>query len=154
MTPQDNLMLGRPVPLPQSPNEAMIECVPAPDDNYQITTQYMVRLSCPEFTALCPQTGQPDFAHIVIDYVPRDLLIESKSLKLFMGSFRNHGSFHEHCTCLIGGRLFLAAKPIWLRVNAYWFPRGGIPIDIFWERGTKPPNLNVPPIEIPVYRAR
>jgi 7-cyano-7-deazaguanine reductase len=89
----------------------------------------------PEFTSLCPVTGQPDFAHLVIDYAPGDWLIESKSLKLYLTSFRNHGSFHEDCTVKIGRKIVEIAQPRWLRIGGYWYPRGGIPIDVFWQTG-------------------
>ena len=148
-------MLGAVTPIPQSPTEARLDAVDAPSDNLVMAnTNYAVRLSCPEFTSLCPATGQPDFAHIVIDYVPRHRLVESKSLKLFLASFRNHPSFHETCSVLIGNRLALALDPIWLRVSAFWFPRGGIPIDVFWDYGVFPERMKLPPIDIPTYRAR
>lgn len=140
--------LGRTVAIPSSPDEAVIDVVSSP--NYK----FHVRLSCPEFTSLCPVTGQPDFAHIVIDYVPDRNLIESKALKLYLASFRNHAAFHEQVTCDIGFKLCHASKAIWLRVNAFWFPRGGIPIDVFWEAGERPPWLHLPTIDIPTYRAR
>lgn len=143
-------ILGRKVALPQSPNAAVIDLVPAPDKHSNI----LIRFSCPEFTSLCPVTGQPDFAHIVIDYVPRDLLIESKSLKLFLGSFRNHGDYHEACTTMIGKRLVKESLCAWMRVSAFWYPRGGIPIDVFWEVGVLGSEVRLPPIDIPTYRAR
>ena len=87
-------VLGRPARLPASPEEARLDAVPNPHAG----TLYLVRFTAPEFTCLCPVTGQPDFAHLVIDYVPGERLVESKSLKLFLGSFRNHGGFHEACT--------------------------------------------------------
>lgn len=149
---KENLtLLGSKVKLPQSPDEAIIECV----DNPKLNRLYAVRFTCPEFTSLCPQTGQPDFAHIVIDYVPNKLLIESKALKLFLGSFRNHGAFHEDCTIEIGTKLFEACSPHWLRIAAYWEPRGGIPIDVFWQNDE--PQFDcvyIPPLEVPMYRGR
>ena len=99
---------------------------------------YVVRFTCPEFTSLCPITGQPDFAHIVIDYIPRDWIVESKSLKLYLTSFRNHGAFHEACTMAIAERLAALLDPVWLRIGGYWYPRGGIPIDVFWQTGAPP----------------
>ena len=96
---------------------------------------YLVRFAAPEFTTLCPITGQPDFAHLVIDYAPRAKLVESKSLKLYLGSFRNHGAFHEECTLAIGQRLAKVLAPRWLRIGGYWYPRGGMPIDVFWQTG-------------------
>jgi 7-cyano-7-deazaguanine reductase len=114
----------------------------------------VVRFTCPEFTSLCPMTGQPDFAHIVIDYIPGDWLVESKSLKLFMHSFRNHGGFHEACTLLIADRLIDLLAPRWLRIGAYWYPRGGIPIDVFWQTGAPPEGAWIPAQDVPGYRGR
>ncbi len=96
---------------------------------------YLVRFAAPEFTSLCPVTGQPDFAHLVIDYAPGETIVESKSLKLFLGSFRNHAGFHEDVTVGIGQRLVEEMKPQWLRIGGYWYPRGGMPIDVFWQIG-------------------
>ena len=90
--------LGRKAEIPASPEAAELERVPNP----QADVDYCVRFTAPEFTSLCPLTGQPDFAHLVIDYVPDEWLVESKSLKLYLGSFRNHGAFHEDCTVAIG----------------------------------------------------
>ena len=110
--------------------------------------------SAPEFTSLCPITGAPDFAHLVIDYVPGETIVESKSLKLFLGSFRNHGAFHEDCTVGIGQRLFDEMKPKWLRIGGYWYPRGGIPIDVFWQSGESPKGVWIPDQAVPGYRGR
>ena len=115
---------------------------------------YAVRFTQPEFTSLCPMTGQPDFAHLVIDYVPGDWLVESKSLKLFLGSFRNHGAFHEDCTVGIGRRIADLLKPAWLRIGGYWYPRGGMPIDVFWQTGAAPAGLWLPDQGVPTYRGR
>ena len=142
--------LGRPAAAPQSPEAAVIECVPNP----QAGALYLVRFACPEFTSLCPITGQPDFAHLVIDYAPRDRLVESKSLKLFLASFRNHGAFHEDCTLEIGRRLVAAAEPHWLRIAGYWYPRGGIPIDVYWQTGAAPEGLWLPEPGVAPYRGR
>jgi len=142
--------LGKRTPLPASPDAAVLETVP----NTQTGALYLVRFTCPEFTALCPMTGQPDFAHLVIDYVPRKLLVESKSLKLFLGSFRNHGAFHEDCTIGIGKRLVRELKPVWLRIGGYWYPRGGIPIDVFYQTGPTPKGLWLPDQGVPPYRGR
>ena len=120
------------VAAPQSPDEAVLERVP----NGNAGTDFVVRFTAPEFTSLCPMTGQPDFAHIVIDYMPDDWLVESKSLKLFLHSFRNHGAFHEDCSIYIAKRLVELLDPKWLRIGAYWYPRGGIPIDVFWQTGS------------------
>ena len=150
------LYLGHQSALPASPDDAVIDTVRAVQVGRHGGPQgaYLVRLSCPEFTSLCPHTGQPDFAHMVIDYAPDKLLVESKALKLFLGSFRNHGAFHEQCSVEIGRRLAGTLEPFWLRVNAYWFPRGGIPIDVFWEYGELPKGVRLPAIDIPSYRAR
>jgi 7-cyano-7-deazaguanine reductase len=143
-------LLGRQVRLPPNPDEATLERVPNPDRE----AAYVVRFTCPEFTALCPITGQPDFAHIVIDYVPGDWLLESKSLKLFLASFRNHGAFHEACTMQIARRVVIAITPRWLRIGGYWYPRGGIPIDVFWQTGEPPAGLFLPPQAVAPYRGR
>jgi len=142
--------LGRDAKLPASPDEAVLERVPNP----QADTPYVARFTAPEFTALCPVTGQPDFAHLVIDYAPDQWLIESKSLKLFLGSFRNHGSFHEDCTVRIGRTIAEIAKPRWIRIGGYWYPRGGIPIDVFWQSGPPPEGLWLPDQGVPPYRGR
>jgi 7-cyano-7-deazaguanine reductase len=115
---------------------------------------YNVRFSCPEFTSLCPITGQPDFAHLVIDYVPGKFLLESKSLKLYLASFRNHGAFHEACTVEIAKRIVKEVKPTWLRIGGYWYPRGGIPIDVFYQTGEMPKGVWIPAQEVPAYRGR
>jgi len=142
--------LGRRVPLPASPDEAVIETVPNPHPG----KLYAVRFTCPEFTALCPVTGQPDFAHLVIDYVPEGALVESKSLKLFLAAFRNHAAFHEDCTLTIAGRLVAAAAPRWLRIGGYWYPRGGIPIDVFYQTAAPPEGLFLPDPGVAPYRGR
>ena len=140
--------LGHPTPTPTTPGEALLERVPAPDHDY------LVRFTCPEFTSLCPITAQPDFAHIVLDYVPADWLVESKSLKLYLASFRNHGAFHEACTMQIARRLEALLAPVWLRIGAYWYPRGGMPIDVFWQSGPPPAGLWLPDQGVPPYRGR
>ena len=142
--------LGRPAALPASPAEATLERVPSPNRG----AGYVVRFTAPEFTSLCPLTGQPDFAHIVIDYIPGEWLVESKSLKLFLGSFRNHGAFHEACTMQVADRLMALLAPVWLRIGAYWYPRGGIPIDVFWQTGAPPEGAWVPDQGVPPYRGR
>jgi 7-cyano-7-deazaguanine reductase len=142
--------LGHAIPWPQSPEEATLERVAAPGQG----KAYMVRFAAPEFTSLCPITGQPDFAHIVIDYVPARWLVESKSLKLYLGSFRQHGAFHEACTMMIAGALVDLLAPVWLRIGAYWYPRGGIPIDVFWQTGTPPDGVWIPDQGVPGYRGR
>lgn len=142
--------LGQQSTIAQSPDEATLERVPNPHPG----TLYIVRFTAPEFTSLCPVTGQPDFAHLVIDYAPKDWLIESKSLKLYLGSFRNHGAFHEDCTVAIGRRIVETAEPKWLRIGGYWFPRGGIPIDVFWQNGPPPQGLWLPDQGVAPYRGR
>jgi 7-cyano-7-deazaguanine reductase len=99
-------------------------------------------------------TGQPDFAHLVIDYVPKAWLIESKSLKLYLGAFRNHGAFHEDCTVAIGKRLAGLLEPHFLRIGGYWYPRGGMPIDVFWQAGELPANVWLPDQGVQPYRGR
>lgn len=142
--------LGAPSPMPASPEAAILEKVEARPDG----RHYMVRFTCPEFTSLCPMTGQPDFAHIMIDYIPADWLVESKSLKLFLQSFRNHGAFHEACTIMIAARIVELLNPVWLRIGGYWYPRGGIPIDVFWQTGPPPAGVWLPDQNIPNYRGR
>ncbi|KAB7739332.1 NADPH-dependent 7-cyano-7-deazaguanine reductase QueF [Parvibaculum sedimenti] len=142
--------LGQQVATPVSPEEAVLERVPNP----QADTNYVARFTVPEFTSLCPVTGQPDFAHLVIDYVPGKWLVESKSLKLYMQSFRNHGAFHEDCTVAIGKRLAKLLAPRWLRIGGYWYPRGGIPIDVFWQTGKLPTGVWVPDQGVAPYRGR
>jgi 7-cyano-7-deazaguanine reductase len=142
--------LGRPAALPASPAEAVLDTVANPHPG----TTYLVRFTAPEFTALCPITGQPDFAHLVIDYVPKGSLVESKSLKLFLGSFRNHGAFHEDCTLMVARRVIAAIDPMWLRIGGYWYPRGGIPIDVFYQTGAPPEGLWLPDQGVAPYRGR
>ena len=131
------LQLGVSAALPASPEEAVLDRVPNPHPD----VDYVARFTCPEFTSLCPVTGQPDFAHIVIDYVPDQFLVESKSLKLYLGSFRNHGAFHEDCTVAVGKRLVDLLKPRFLRIAGYWYPRGGIPVS--YTHLTLPTNREV-----------
>jgi 7-cyano-7-deazaguanine reductase len=147
---QPPLQLGRAVKWPTSPDEAQLDRVANP----QRGVSYLVRFAAPEFTSLCPITGQPDFAHLVIDYVPAAWLLESKSLKLFLASFRNHGGFHEDCTVSIGQRIARTIKPRWLRIGGYWYPRGGIPIDVFWQTGSPPKDLWIPDQGVAPYRGR
>lgn len=142
--------LGDKTPLPESPDRAELERVPNP----QKDVDYNVRFVCPEFTSLCPITGAPDFAHIVIDYVPGEWLVESKSLKLYLGSFRNHGSFHEDCTISIARRITEFTEAKWLRIGGYWYPRGGIPIDVFYQTGEAPKNVWIPEQDVASYRGR
>lgn len=142
--------LGGASALPDTPEQAVIEKVanPKPD------MHYVTRFACPEFTSMCPITGQPDFAHLVIDYIPEQWLVESKSLKLFLGSFRNHGAFHEDCTVSIAKRIIDEIAPLWFRIGGYWYPRGGIPIDVFYQTGEPPKGVWIPEQEVPAYRGR
>ena len=142
--------LGTTVKGYDSPEQAVLERVPNPHPD----SLYLARFTVPEFTSLCPVTGQPDFAHLVIDYAPEKWLVESKSLKLYLTSFRNHGAFHEDCTVAIGKRLADLLAPRWLRIGGYWYPRGGIPIDVFWQTGPAPEGLWLPDQGAPTYRGR
>jgi 7-cyano-7-deazaguanine reductase len=144
------LQLGRPVRQPASPGEAQLDRVPNPHPD----TDYVSRFVAPEFTCMCPVTGQPDFAHLVIDYVAGKWLLESKSLKLYLASFRNTGAFHEDCTVGIGKRIADLLKPKWLRIGGYWYPRGGIPIDVYWQTGRLPKGVWVPDQGVSPYRGR
>jgi 7-cyano-7-deazaguanine reductase len=148
--PHTSTQLGKPTKIPASPDVAVIDAVtnPHPDLNY------VARFTFPEFTSLCPVTGQPDFALLVFDYVPDLLLVESKSLKLFLNSFRNHAAFHEDCTGMIAKRFVACIKPRWMRIGAYFYPRGGMPIDVFWETGPLPTGVWVPDQGIRPYRGR
>src|ERR1700744_4950292 len=134
MAVTNSLHLGRPTAIPASPGETALDRVSNPHPE----TNYVARFTFPEFTCLCPVTGQPDFATLVIDYVPKDWLVESKSLKLYLNSFRNHGGFHEAVTVTIGKKLAGLLKPKWLRIGGYFHPRGGMPIDVFWQAGKTP----------------
>ena len=147
---KDLKQLGTQTTLPPSPEDAVLERVPNP----QKDKAYCVRFTAPEFTSLCPLTSAPDFAHLVIDYVPGDWLVESKSLKLFLGAFRNHGAFHEDCTLTIAQRIADITEAKWLRIGGYWYPRGGIPIDIFYQTGEPPIGVWLPPQDVPMYRGR
>lgn len=142
--------LGAPSAIPAEPQAAVLERVPNPHPR----KLYLARFTAPEFTSLCPVTGQPDFAHLVIDYAPARWLVESKSLKLYLTSFRNHGAFHEDCTLAIAGRLAGFLAPRWLRIAGYWYPRGGMPIDVFWQDGPPPRGLWIPDTGVAPYRGR
>jgi 7-cyano-7-deazaguanine reductase len=146
----DLRQLGAATPLPAAPESALLERVPNPHPD----KVYVARFTAPEFTSLCPITGQPDFAHLVIDYAPRRWLLESKSFKLYLTSFRNHGAFHEDCTLAIAGRLRDFLAPRWLRIGGYWYPRGGMPIDVFWQTGRPPAGLWIPEQGVAPYRGR
>lgn len=148
--PPRRLQLGRQVAIPASPGAAMLDAVPNPHRD----ADYAVRFTAPEFTTLCPITGQPDFAHFVIDYCPAKALLESKSLKLFLASFRNAAAFHEDCTLNIGKRIVKAINPKYFRIAGFWYPRGGIPIDVYWQTGRVPKGVFLPDIEVEPYRGR
>lgn len=143
-------LLGHHAAPPANPSDAKLERVPNPASE----RHYVVRLTCPEFTSLCPLTGQPDFASLMIDYIPGNWLVESKSFKLLMVSYRNHGAFHEACTMEIAHKLVSLLDPVWLRIGAYWYPRGGIPIDVFWQTGVAPSDAWIPSQDVPTYRGR
>ena len=142
--------LGQPSRIPDAPDAKTLDRAANP----QADTDYIARFTAPEFTSICPVTGQPDFAHLVIDYAPDKWIIESKSLKLYLASFRNHGAFHEDCTVRIGKDLVGLLKPRWLRIGGYWFPRGGIPIDVFWQSGRLPKGVWLPDQGVAPYRGR
>ena len=146
----DTTHLGKSSTLPPSPEEAVLDYVPNP----RAGALYLVRFTAPEFTSLCPVTVQPDFAHLVIDYAPAETIVESKSLKLFLGSYRNHCGFHEDVTVGIGQRLVAEMKPQWLRIGGYWYPRGGMPIDVFWQSGEPPAGLWLPDQGVQPYKGR
>ena len=142
--------LGRAVKAPATPDDAKLDRI----SNAHPDASYVVRFTAPEFTSLCPITGQPDFAHLVLDYVPGAYLVESKSLKLYLGAFRNQGVFHEDCTIGIAQRLIREIEPTWLRIAGYWFPRGGMPIDVFYQSGSPPKGVWIPDTGVAPYRGR
>jgi len=143
-------ILGQATKVPTSPDEASLERVANPHPD----AHYVARFTALEFTCLCPVTGQPDFAHLVIDYAPKDWLVESKSLKLYLNAFRNHGAFHEDTTIAVGKRLVELLEPHYLRIGGYWYPRGGMPIDVFWQTGALPEGVWLPEQGIAPYRGR
>ena len=142
--------LGKPSEMPQRPEDAALDRVPNPHSD----TMFVARFTQPEFTSLCPVTAQPDFAHLVIDYIPNEWMVESKSLKLYFNSFRNHQAFHEGCTVGIGKTLVELLDPHWLRIGGYWYPRGGMPIDVFWQHGKTPEGVWIPDMGVAGYRGR
>lgn len=148
--PPHTAQLGKASALPASPDEDVLDRVPNPHPD----VDYVARFTCPEFTSICPVTGQPDFGILVLDYVPGEWLVESKSLKLHLGSYRNHGAFHEDCTIAIGKKLVALLQPKYLRLGGYWYPRGGIPIDVFFQHGAAPKNLFLPDQGVAPYRGR
>jgi 7-cyano-7-deazaguanine reductase len=142
--------LGKQSEQPTSPNIKILDKV----KNNNVGSSYVIRLTQPEFTCLCPITGQPDFAHIVIDYIPNKWIVESKSLKLFFNSYRDSKSFHENTTMEIVESINKLLNPVWIRIGGYWYPRGGIPIDIFWQNKIPPKKAWVPDQEVTPYRGR
>ena len=142
--------LGKESLIPSKPNSKVLEKVKNP----KLGVTYSVRFTCPEFTSLCPVTGQPDFGHLIIDYIPNVYLVESKSLKLYLLGFRNHGAFHEDCSITTAQEIVDLLKPTWLRIGAYWYPRGGIPIDVFWQTGQPPEDIFLPNQDFPIYKGR
>ena len=142
--------LGNHSEIPMKPDKNILEKI----NNPKIGNNYCIRLTCPEFTSICPVTSQPDFAYLIIDYVPDKFIVESKSFKLYLLGYRNHGAFHEDCTVSLAQDIIDISSPKWLRVAGYWYPRGGIPIDIFWQTREKPANLFLPDHEVPNYRGR
>lgn len=143
-------LLGKQTSFPTEPSIKILEAVANPHHDIN----YVTRFTCPEFTSICPVTSQPDFAHIVIEYIANKHMVESKSLKLYLGSYRNHGAFHEDCTISIAKDIIKTIKPRWFRISGYWYPRGGIPIDIFFTSGKIPKNCEIPELNIPNYRGR
>ncbi|MBS4744050.1 MULTISPECIES: preQ(1) synthase [Bacillus] len=103
--------------------------------NKHTNRDYFVKFNCPEFTSLCPQTGQPDFATVYISYIPNEIMVESKSLKLYLFSFRNHGDFHEDCMNIIMNDLIELMDPRYIEVWGKFTPRGGISIDPYTNYG-------------------
>ena len=142
--------LGNHSEIPMKPDKNILEKINNPKEGIN----YSIRLTCPEFTSICPVTSQPDFAYLIIDYIPDKLIVESKSFKLYLLGYRNHGAFHEDCTVSLAQDIVDLLSPKWLRIGGYWYPRGGIPIDIFWQTGEKPANLFLPDHEVPNYRGR
>ncbi len=142
--------LGKKINFYDYPDIKILEKVENPKKNIL----YTVRLTCPEFTSICPVTSQPDFANIIIDYIPKRFIVESKSLKLYLQSYRNHGAFHEDCTIAIASDIVKTLKPVWLRIVGYWYPRGGIPIDIFWQTSKEPEKVLIPKLDNFVYTGR
>ena len=142
--------LGKKSKIQENPEEVILESVDNPHKNLD----YIIRLSTPEFTSICPLTGQPDFGNLIIDYMPKKLIVESKSFKLYLFSFRNHGAFHEDCTLMIAKKIIKSIAPKWLRIGGFWNPRGGIPIDIFFQTGVQPRGTWIDDYKISSYKGR
>ncbi len=126
-----SLLGNQNVKYPQDYDPALLETFV----NKHPDNEYVVTFDCPEFTTLCPKTGQPDFGHIFISYIPREKMVESKSLKLYLFSFRNHGDFHEDCVNIIMKDLVRLMEPRYIEVKGYFMPRGGISINPFANYG-------------------
>ncbi len=126
-----SLLGNQGVAYPQDYDPGLLETF----DNKHPDNEYVVTFDCPEFTTLCPKTGQPDFGHIYISYIPREKMVESKSLKLYLFSFRNHGDFHEDCVNIIMKDLWALMNPKYIEVRGLFMPRGGISIFPFANRG-------------------
>ena len=119
---------------PQSPDEAKLETF----ENQYPERDYIITFNCPEFTALCPVTGQPDFGKITIRYIADKECIESKSLKMFLFSFRNHNSFHEEVVNIVLTEIDKVCSPRWCEVEGDFMPRGGIALNVKASVGVKP----------------
>lgn len=126
-----SLLGNRHTQYPQDYDPGLLETF----ENKHPGNEYVVNFDCPEFTTLCPKTGQPDFGHIKITYIPREKMVESKSLKLYLFSFRNHGDFHEDCVNIIMKDLWALMDPRYIEVKGYFMPRGGISINPFANMG-------------------
>ena len=142
--------LGNKSEIPGDPEKFKLESITNPHQN----KEYVIRLSSPEFTSICPITGQPDFGNIIVDYIPNKKIVESKSYKLFLFSFRNFGGFHEDCTIKIANKIIKCIRPKWLRVGGFWNPRGGIPIDIFFQTNEPPKTIWIKEYDVMPYKGR
>ena len=142
--------LGNKSEIPSDPEKFKLESITNPHQN----KEYVIRLSSPEFTSICPITGQPDFGNIIVDYIPNKKIVESKSYKLFLFSFRNFGGFHEDCTIKIANKIIKCIRPKWLRVGGFWNPRGGIPIDIFFQTNEPPKTIWIKEYDVMPYKGR
>ncbi len=143
-------ILGKDKQIPIKPEPSILVKITNPKKKFK----YCIRLTCPEFTSICPVTSQPDFAHLVLDYIPSKYIVESKSFKFYLHGYRNHGAFHEDCTISIAQDMMKLLKPTWLRIAGFWFPRGGIPIDIFWQSKNKPTDVYIPDLDHKDYLGR
>ena len=142
--------LGNKSEIPRDPEKFKLESIINPHQN----KEYVIRLSSPECTSICPITGQPDFGNIIVDYIPNKKIVESKSYKLFLFSFRNFGGFHEDCTIKIANKIIKCIRPKWLRVGGFWNPRGGIPIDIFFQTNEPPKTIWIKEYDVMPYKGR